>query len=118
MPCDQFHRDRSTRDGLRAWCKSCVAAWHRGDLAPAVRWFTEIVDDAWRADAACRGCTDVMFGSDVAAAQAVCGTCAVSARCLDVAIANREQFGVWGGVLFYPGKAKRFERERAQAVAS
>lgn len=47
--------------------------------------------------------TAVMFPdesepAEIAAAMAVCRPCPVRPACLDFAIANREQFGVWGGM--------------------
>lgn len=60
--------------------------------------------------AACRADPDLFFGPDgeraadhdrrVAQAQAVCVSCPIRARCLEVAKANGERFGVWGGVDF------------------
>ena len=59
---------------------------------------------AW-ADAAV--CTEVfpdtMFPDDkddeaIAAAKGICAMCTVTAECLSLALANREKFGVWGGM--------------------
>ncbi len=36
-------------------------------------------------------------GGSSRAARAVCGQCRVRAQCLRYALANREQFGIWGG---------------------
>ncbi|WP_245617695.1 WhiB family transcriptional regulator [Nitriliruptor alkaliphilus] len=56
----------------------------------------------WRADAACREIdVEVFFAIDEAAqreAIAVCETCPVRQECLEHAVANREQYGVWGGL--------------------
>jgi WhiB family redox-sensing transcriptional regulator len=62
-------------------------------------------------EAACRTADpDLFFGPDgeraadhdrrVAQAKAVCFSCPIRRRCLEVAQANRETFGVWGGVDF------------------
>ena len=40
---------------------------------------------------------------DVAAAQALCGDCALRAACLAGALERREPWGVWGGELFERG---------------
>jgi WhiB family redox-sensing transcriptional regulator len=60
--------------------------------------------------AACKTNPEPFFGPDgelaadrrrrVAKAQAVCFTCPIRVRCLAVAEANGERFGVWGGVDF------------------
>ena len=34
----------------------------------------------------------------VAAAQTICGGCSVAAECLEYAVANRIEHGIWGGV--------------------
>ncbi|MEX1178864.1 MAG: WhiB family transcriptional regulator [Nitriliruptor sp.] len=56
----------------------------------------------WRADAACRELDiEIFFAVDEASqreAIAVCETCPVRSSCLEHAIANREHYGVWGGV--------------------
>lgn len=69
--------------------------------------------------ASCRGIRDVdfhpernpAFGKDqpyptkraqdemIEKAKAVCSHCPVKGRCLDLAIANNEQQGIWGGLL-------------------
>jgi WhiB family transcriptional regulator, redox-sensing transcriptional regulator len=67
---------------------------------------------AWRSAAACADLGPTIFydpmPSSVRAAKAVCGRCPVSAECLGHAVANGEQFGIWGG---------RAEAERAMALA-
>jgi WhiB family redox-sensing transcriptional regulator len=68
------------------------------------------------ATAACRtAAPDLFFGPDgegtaerrrrVPKAQAVCFTCPIRVRCLQVATANRERFGVWGGADFQDHRA-------------
>jgi hypothetical protein len=37
-------------------------------------------------------------GGSTQAAKAVCAACPIRARCLDIALANREGHGVWGGM--------------------
>ena len=57
----------------------------------------------WFDDAACRGMSADMFFPDPTdvpgrwKALAVCGDCPVAAECLDHAVANHLEFGIWGG---------------------
>ena len=62
--------------------------------------------DDWRDSAACRDTDPDLFFpvgvtgpavEQIAAAKAVCSTCAVQARCLEFAIATNQEYGVWGG---------------------
>lgn len=63
--------------------------------------------DNWTSEAACAGTDPELFfpersqGRGVAArlmaAKAICAECPVTAACLESAISNNEQFGVWGG---------------------
>lgn len=65
-------------------------------------------------DAACRDHDVELFYSeerqDVLAALRICGTCPVRDACREIAMAEREFFGVWGGI---PGHYRRrlFRRE-------
>lgn len=55
----------------------------------------------WRQRATCRSLpVDVFFPTDavgVEIARSICGGCAVKAACLEYALENREDHGVWGG---------------------
>lgn len=58
----------------------------------------------WRARAACRGMGPTLFYADgkedqwvAPAARRVCAGCPVADECLDAALAQREEFGVWAG---------------------
>jgi WhiB family redox-sensing transcriptional regulator len=63
-------------------------------------------NDKWRDRAACAdvdpdlffpvGVTGPAVGQ-IAAAKAVCATCAVQATCLEFAITTNQEYGVWGG---------------------
>jgi WhiB family redox-sensing transcriptional regulator len=57
---------------------------------------------SWRDRARCRGTNPALFYDPhpdaVAAAKAVCATCAVRPVCADVAVTTGEAFGVWGGL--------------------
>ncbi|BAN02561.1 putative WhiB family transcriptional regulator [Ilumatobacter coccineus YM16-304] len=51
---------------------------------------------------------------DIARAKAVCSSCALREECLQNAIARREAYGVWGGVLLIDGEPTRFARRRGR----
>jgi WhiB family redox-sensing transcriptional regulator len=55
----------------------------------------------WLTQAACRGLDTELFypeaGEPTAMAREVCDSCPVAIQCLEHAIANREQYGIWGG---------------------
>jgi WhiB family redox-sensing transcriptional regulator len=50
--------------------------------------------------------------TDLAAAQSLCGDCDVRIRCLEYALENAIEWGVWGGVIFWDGQA--FYRKRGR----
>lgn len=56
----------------------------------------------WRDLAECRGMGPALFypaqGEPMDNAKAVCAECPVRAECLEDALANCEQWGVWGGL--------------------
>ena len=62
------------------------------------------VDPVWRKNAnhSCKGMGfDIFFPNDgegTQAAQAICETCPVKTLCLNYALAQPEEYGVWGGV--------------------
>jgi len=66
-----------------------------------------MISTEWMAEGKCRDMApDVFFPSDgtgVLEAQRICADCPVSEACLEYAIANKIDHGVWGG---------RSERER------
>jgi WhiB family redox-sensing transcriptional regulator len=69
-------------DPLTAFLATVRPAWMRDGLClehPEITWFP----------------TDF---SDVEPAKAVCARCAVRDECLDYALAERLDFGIWGGV--------------------
>lgn len=84
------------------------------------RQFDDAVDDAWRADAHCKGLTALFFSieaDDVERAQAICASCAVTAQCLEAAIENREPAGVWAGRRFSPSTAAHLMSARWRAAS-
>lgn len=63
----------------------------------------------WQEDAVCLGMdTELFFHPEgerggtrqrrVAAAKAICATCPVLKQCREYALANREPYGIWGGM--------------------
>jgi WhiB family redox-sensing transcriptional regulator len=71
----------------------------------------------WRALAACRGCDPELFftdrGESTNPAKAVCKDCDVRADCLEYALANKEKFGIWGGLSERERRKLRQARRRA-----
>lgn len=50
--------------------------------------------------------------TDLAAAQRICDVCPVRIDCLAGALERREEWGVWGGVIFWDGEV--FYRKRGR----
>lgn len=69
------------------------------------------MDTEWMAQGKCRELPPAMFfpsdGLGVQVAQRVCRDCPVSEHCLEYALANRIDHGIWGG---------RSERERRRIL--
>ena len=86
--------------------------------APAFPLAAEAPTD-WRAAAACREVdVEVFFAIDEASqreAIAICEGCPVRRECLEHAVANREQYGVWGGLR--EQDRKRLVRSRRRDAA-
>ncbi len=57
----------------------------------------------WQHKANCKGNGDVFFfergysGDKIAKAKALCSKCKVKKDCLDFALENRMEYGIWGG---------------------
>jgi WhiB family redox-sensing transcriptional regulator len=81
-------------------------------------------DAPWMKDAICRDlATDVFFAdSDApkksAVAKAVCSACPVREECLDFAIRNCENYGIWGGTTATERKFLRQEWLRKNVSTS
>ena len=88
----------------------------------------------WQRDAVCNQTDPEAFFpeniEDRRMAIAICNTCPVKKKCLDYALANEEEFGVWGGVDFTNLKDRtrrmmkkgenidsRFTSERARPIS-
>jgi WhiB family redox-sensing transcriptional regulator len=50
--------------------------------------------------------------AELAQAQGICADCAVQVKCLEVALAENMEWGVWGGVIFWDGEP--FHRKRGR----
>jgi WhiB family transcriptional regulator, redox-sensing transcriptional regulator len=71
----------------------------------------EPMDTRWMAEGKCRDMPPAVFfpsdGLGVQAAQRICAECPVAEACLEYALVNRIDHGVWGG---------RSERERRRIL--
>ena len=73
---------------------------------------------SWQADAACRESdAEQFFSLDETRQQealALCAECPVRRECLEHAIANGEQYGIWGGTR--ESERRRMMRDRRRAA--
>lgn len=85
------------------------------------------LDLSWKTQAVCAQIDPELWFPDLerqgAYAKSICKTCPVQVECLNYAIANEEENGIWGGIDFTirktPTKEKddyRFESEDARTV--
>ena len=69
----------------------------------------------WQGKARCAEVDPEIFfperGGSSKAARAVCSNCEVRAQCLEYALNNKEQFGIWGGTS--ERERRRLRKERA-----
>ena len=69
----------------------------------------------WQSNARCAGVDPEIFfperGGSSRAARAVCAVCPVRLECLEYALNNKEQFGIWGGTS--ERERRRLRKERA-----
>jgi WhiB family transcriptional regulator, redox-sensing transcriptional regulator len=52
--------------------------------------------------------------AELARAQRICAQCQVRVRCLDVALRENLEWGVWGGVIFWDGRPYHRRRGRGR----
>lgn len=75
---------------------------------------------AWMLTAKCRGISPAEFfpsdGTGVEVAQQICDGCPVRLECLEYALANRIEHGVWGGAS--ERERRRILRRRRHAALS
>jgi WhiB family transcriptional regulator, redox-sensing transcriptional regulator len=65
------------------------------------------------------GSHELFFSDDpaeLAEAQRICASCQVRVRCLEVALIDGHEWGVWGGVIFWDGQP--FHRRRGRGRPS
>jgi WhiB family transcriptional regulator, redox-sensing transcriptional regulator len=78
------------------------------------------VPEAWMLDGACRHVDPAMFfpsdGAGVERAKRVCATCDVASACLEYALRERIDHGVWGGAS--ERERRRILRRRRQDVTA
>lgn len=76
----------------------------------------------WQTHARCAEVEPEIFfperGGSSKAARAVCGKCQVRAECLEYALNNKEQFGIWGGTSERERRGLRRDRLRRLRSAS
>ena len=70
----------------------------------------------WQTNARCHEVDPEIFfperGGSSKAARAVCSNCAVKMQCLEYALNNKEQFGIWGGTS--ERERRRLRKDRAR----
>ncbi|HEX6220096.1 MAG TPA: WhiB family transcriptional regulator [Acidimicrobiia bacterium] len=70
-------------------------------------------------DGRCReeGSHELFFSekpSELTQAQAICASCSVRVRCLELALEEDIEWGVWGGVIFWDGQPYHRRRGRGR----
>ena len=84
--------------------------------------FTASGDQAWRADAACKGEEVAAFfpgrgqNGNVAAAKAVCNGCNVRQECLTEALSDPTISGIWGGTSHRQRRNMRSEANPVESI--
>lgn len=77
--------------------------------------------ESWRQEAACQGMDAAIFfpesEEDAGPAKAVCAGCPVRMRCLDFALATRQDDGIWGGLTETERRRARRRRQEAARAA-
>lgn len=85
-----------------------VDEWGTADALEAL-----LARPAWQREAACRGKTDIMYphhSRPAPEAVSLCDACPVRDVCLETALADNEQEGVWGGTT--EKERRRMQRDR------
>lgn len=72
-----------------------------------------------QADGRCReeGSHQLFFSekqAELSQAQRICAHCTIRVRCLEVALEENLEWGVWGGVIFWDGKPYHRRRGRGR----
>lgn len=124
--CPSCGRNSTTRlaKGLCSWCYQQANADHNPVDQNALAFTTtrpELADadHTWWDQARCRGTpVDVFFPAhNTRPAKEICQGCPIRARCLDYAMTNGIEFGVWGGTSEKERRAlRRLRRQRIEAA--
>ena len=82
--------------------------------------FQSAVDMKWHDEGTCNSVDPELFfveqaGSDNPEARKICRECPVKVKCLQFALDNEEEFGVWGGLT--PNGRNRFRRKYKYVTA-
>lgn len=96
-------RCAACRDAQATYERTRAAKVENRPVAEARKLRRMLRPEAWQDDAACKGVDpDLMVpwhqDSVAADAKAVCAECPVKKQCLDFAMRNREEWGIWGGL--------------------
>ncbi len=79
-------------------------------------------DSGWFDRAKCKGVSNSVFypqrGVPSASALAMCRSCDVRVDCLEYALTNDEEFGIWGGLSERERRKVKRDRERLSAILS
>jgi WhiB family redox-sensing transcriptional regulator len=95
------YRDGCRCDGCREAESARKRQWRENRQPPVLTLLPGGRDDTWRDLAACAGTDQRMFfpaqGDANRLARQMCASCPVRIPCLDYAVDNHEEFGIWGG---------------------
>ncbi len=90
--------------------RRCNSKWERGKYMAVI-----LQQLGWQGKARCLEVDPEIFfperGGSSKAARAVCNNCEVRSQCLEYALNNKEQFGIWGGTS--ERERRRLRKERA-----
>jgi WhiB family redox-sensing transcriptional regulator len=100
-----------------------VVEWDTGteaELAVLAQLVTGADRPGWQWRAACAGADPRLFfpakGGSTARAKQLCGSCGVRTECLDEALVNHLDYGVWGGLSPRERRAVQPPTKQAQRV--
>lgn len=117
--CRRCGRKRTTRHDRRNLCMDCrtmalrpVAKWMEHGLCRNTvisKWSGLLSSPSWWwPESSDYGETDALEAINI------CHDCPVRDLCADYAIANREEYGIWGGLM--PADRKRIRAQRRRAA--
>jgi WhiB family redox-sensing transcriptional regulator len=96
-----------------------AAPWGRGGASPLDALAAEIAELKWQDDAACGEVGGdgwfPVFGESQRYAKRICRGCPVTAECLEYALTNAIEWGIWGGLS--TKERQEIQRHREEAAA-